>query len=113
MQFSLLATLAYADVGVGQMNAASTLWSAAAQMTIGLGIAYGAVALRVAALFNGEAVGGEGLHFTLDDFRLAFLFAGLLTLLSVWGYFKVARDAGQSVGGGALRQTASKSRGHR
>ncbi len=46
-------------------------------------------------------LGGEGLHFTLDDFRLAFLFAGLLTLLSVWGYFKVARDAGQSVGGGA------------
>jgi hypothetical protein len=43
MQFSLLATLAYADVPPPQMNAASTLWSAAAQMSIGLGIAFGAV----------------------------------------------------------------------
>jgi hypothetical protein len=48
------------------------------------------------------------MHFTLDDFRLAFLFAGLLTLLSVWGYFKVARDAGQSVGGGSMRQNVSQ-----
>jgi EmrB/QacA subfamily drug resistance transporter len=107
MQFSLLATLAYADVGAAQMNAASTLWSAAAQMTIGLGIAYGAVALRIAALLNGEA-GGNGMHFTVDDFRLAFLFAGLLTLLSVWGYVRMARDAGQSVGGGSLQQGASQ-----
>ena len=108
MQFSLLATLAYADVGAPQMSAASTVWSAAAQMTIGLGIAYGAVALRAAALINGETASAEGMHFSLDDFRLAFLFAGLLTLLSVRGYFKVARDAGQSVGGGSMRQNASQ-----
>jgi MFS family permease len=107
MQFSLLATLAYADVGGAQMNAASTLWSAAAQMTIGLGIAYGAVALRVAALLNGEA-GGDGLHYTMDDFHLAFLFAGLLTLLSVWGYVGMARDAGRNVGGGSLQAGATR-----
>jgi EmrB/QacA subfamily drug resistance transporter len=107
MQFSLLATLAYADVGAAQMNAASTLWSAAAQMAIGLGIAYGAVALRIAALLNGDA-GGNVMHFTLDDFRLAFLFAGLLTLLSVWGYIRMAHDAGQSVGGGSRQQGASQ-----
>jgi len=77
-------------------------------MTIGLGIAYGAVALRAAALLNGETASVEGMHFSLDDFRLAFLFAGLLTLLSVWGYFKVARDAGQSVGGGSMRQNVSQ-----
>lgn len=108
MQFSLLATLAYADVGQPQMSAASTLWSAAAQMTIGLGIAYGAVALRAAAAINGETTGTGSLHFSLDDFRLAFLFAGVLTLVSVYGYFKVARDAGQSVGGGSMRQDASQ-----
>jgi len=50
----------------------------------------------------------EGMHFTLDDFRLAFLFAGLLTLLSVWGYFKVARDAGQSVGGGSMQNVSQR-----
>ncbi|KXU82768.1 MFS transporter [Paraburkholderia monticola] len=98
MQFSTLATLAYADIPQPQMSAASTLWSAAAQMTIGLGIAFGAVSLRVAALFNGETTGHV---FTLDDFRLAFLFAGVLTLLSVLGYLGLARNAGQSIGGGS------------
>ncbi|MBB5498194.1 MFS transporter [Paraburkholderia sp. MM5384-R2] len=98
MQFSTLATLAYADIPQPQMSAASTLWSAAAQMTIGLGIAFGAVSLRVAALFNGETTGHV---FTLDDFRLAFLFAGVLTLLSVPGYMGLARNAGQSIGGGS------------
>ena len=101
MQFSLLATLAYADVPQPQMNAASTLWSAAAQMTIGLGIAFGAVSLRLGALFNGEEAGRP---FTLDDFRFAFLFAGVLTLMSLIGYMRLAHDAGRSVGGGARRQ---------
>lgn len=98
MQFSTLATLAYADVAQPQMSAASTLWSAAAQMTIGLGIAFGAVSLRAAAFFNGEITGRV---FTLDDFRLAFLFAGVVTLASVIGYMGLARDAGQSIGGGS------------
>ncbi len=98
MQFSTLATLAYADVAQPQMSAASTLWSAAAQMTIGLGIAFGAVSLRAAAFFNGQTPGHV---FTLDDFRLAFLLAGVLTLLSVIGYTGLARDAGQSIGGGS------------
>jgi EmrB/QacA subfamily drug resistance transporter len=103
MQFSTLATLAYADVAQPQMSAASTLWSAAAQMTIGLGIAFGALALRVAATINGETTGHV---FTLDDFRLAFLGAGVLTLFSVRGYAQMARDAGQNVGGGSRRQRA-------
>ncbi|PLZ04325.1 MFS transporter [Burkholderia sp. WAC0059] len=104
MQFSTLATLAYADVAQPQMSAASTLWSAAMQMTNGLGIAFGAVALRVATRVNGEAGGAHA--FTLDDFRLAFLLAGVLTLLSVWGYLRMASDAGQNVGGGSRRQGA-------
>ena len=32
--------------------------------------------------------------FTLDDFRLAFLGAGLLTLVSIYGYVKLSGDAG-------------------
>jgi EmrB/QacA subfamily drug resistance transporter len=100
MQFSTLATLAYADVAPQQMSGASTLWSAAAQMTVGLGIAFGAVALRGAAAFNGET---SGHVFTLEDFRIAFLLSGLLTLASIWGYWQLAHDAGQSVGGGSRR----------
>ena len=103
MQFSTLATVAYADVPQAQMSGASTLRSAAMQMTQGLGIAFGAVSLRAAAAVSGEA---SGHVFTLDDFRLAFLFAGLVTLLSVGGYVQMARDAGHNVGGGSRRQRA-------
>ncbi|RQH09060.1 MFS transporter [Paraburkholderia dinghuensis] len=103
MQFTTLATLAYADVPQPQTSAASTLWSAAQQMTIGLGIAFGAVALRTAATFNGETTGHV---FTLDDFRIAFLLAGIVTMLSIWGYARLAHDAGQNMGGGSRRQRA-------
>jgi len=103
MQFSTLATLAYADVAPAQTSAASTLWSAAAQMTIGLGIAFGAVALRAAAAWHGEHTGHR---FTLADFELAFLAAGLVTLASIGGYWGLAHDAGQSVGGGSRRASS-------
>ncbi|WP_109479983.1 DHA2 family efflux MFS transporter permease subunit [Paraburkholderia sp. C35] len=91
LQFSTLATLAYADVPKEQTSAANTLWNAAAQMSIGLGIAFGALALRAAASINGT---GHAQPFTLDDFRFAFLCAGALTIASVYGYVKLAHDAG-------------------
>jgi len=102
MQFSLLATLAYADVPQPQMSAASTLSSASMQMTAGLGVAFGAVALRAAANFRGEA----GHAFTLADFRIAFIVSAVLTIVSIWGYVRLARDAGQNIGGGSRRKRA-------
>ena len=94
MQFSTMATLAYADVPLAQMSAANTLWNASAQMATGLGIAFGALALRAASAINAE---GAGHAFTLDDFRLAFMGAGLLILVSVWGYVRLAGDAGDKL----------------
>ncbi|WP_454726192.1 MULTISPECIES: MFS transporter [Cupriavidus] len=96
MQFSTLATLAYADIPPPQMSSANTLWNAAQQMTIGLGIAFGSLSLRVAAALRGEPVRpGELPHFTLGDFRWAFLFAGVLTLVSLIGYVRMAPEAGR------------------
>ncbi|MBR7977195.1 DHA2 family efflux MFS transporter permease subunit [Burkholderia vietnamiensis] len=91
MQFTTLATLAYADIPARQTSAASTLWSAAQQMTIGMGIAFGALSLRVAALARGDAA---GVHYVLDDFRWAFIAAGVLALLTLPGYARLAADAG-------------------
>jgi MFS family permease len=101
MQFAMLAMLAYADVPPEQTSAANTLWNAAYQMSIGLGIAFGALALRVAAALNGhDAPGGHG--FTLHDFRFAFLCTGGLMIASVYGYIKLARDAGHAVSGASV-----------
>ena len=63
-QFTTLGTLAYADVTDAQKGPASTLWSVAQQMTIGMGIAFGALALYSVigyarlARGAGSAIGG-------------------------------------------------------
>jgi hypothetical protein len=98
MQFTTLATLAYADIDDAQKGSASTLWSAAQQMTIGMGIAYGAVCLRISNYLHGHGAGGP--VFTLDDFRWAFLGAGVMVLLSVAGYARLPRDAGSAIAHG-------------
>lgn len=100
MQFSTLATLAYADVSESQKSAASTLWSVAQQTTIGMGIAFGALALRVASGFSGSADNGPGMNFSMTDFHWAFAMAGVLTLCSALGYLSMAKDAGNNLGGG-------------
>lgn len=91
MQFSTLATLAFADVPPKQTSAASTLSSAAQQMTIGMGIAFGAMSLRLASLLRGDAT---GTHYVMADFRWAFLAAGVLALLTLPGYARMAANAG-------------------
>jgi EmrB/QacA subfamily drug resistance transporter len=99
MQFSTLAILAYADIPPPLMNPASTLWSASSQMMIGMGIAYGAVSLRLADYLHDSSGNPSGEPFVLGDFRLAFILAGVLTLISVLGYVGLAKDAGAGIGG--------------
>ncbi|CAB3782746.1 MFS transporter [Pararobbsia alpina] len=100
LTFSTLATLAYVDMDKPRMGAASTIWSTAQQMTIGMGIAFGALSLRGATLFN-HGGGGPGHPHTLVEFRWAFFACGIVTLLSLPGFLRMARDAGHAVGGGA------------
>ena len=100
LQFTTLATLAYADVTDAQKSAASTLWSVAQQMTIGMGIAFGALCLRISASLHHSGAETGPVQFTLQDFRWAFAMAGLLTLCSIIGYIRLPRDAGSTIGGG-------------
>lgn len=97
MQFTTLATLAYADVGDDQKGPASTLWSVAQQMTIGMGIAFAALCLRLSASLHAGAAGTGPESFALPDFRWAFIAAGSLILLSVAGYVRLPRDAGHAI----------------
>jgi hypothetical protein len=95
LQFTLLATLAYIDVDDRQRSSASTLWSVAQQMTIGLGIALGALCLRVSSSLGGDTHGG----FSVANFRWAFAVAALVVLVSVIGYVRLPRDAGDAMRG--------------
>jgi len=96
LQFTTLGTLAYADVDDPQKAAASTLWSVAQQMTIGMGIAFGALCLRIATAL-GSAPRPQSQAFALGDFRWAFGAAGVLIAVSIVGYARLPADAGNAI----------------
>ena len=98
LQFTTLGTLAYADVDDAQKGAASTLWSVAQQMSVAMGIAFGALCLRLSTSLGRTAPGGpSGGPFALGDFRWAFTACGVLVLVSILGYVRLSRDAGNAI----------------
>ena len=95
MQFTAFSTLAFADIPPQKTAPASTLTSMVIQMTLGMGVAFGAVALHLAALLHG---GGSEAP-TILDFRLAFAAAGCVAAASLLGIARLDRGAGASVTG--------------
>jgi hypothetical protein len=69
------------------------LWSVAQQATIEMGIAFGALSLRIASAFGSDL---PGKSLSLIDFRVAFAMAGLLTCVSSF-YLRRPRDAGAGI----------------
>lgn len=92
MQFSAITTLAFADIPKERMTSANTLYSTVQQMSTGMGIAMGAVFLRFSNMINGPTE-----HYTVPDFRLAFIFVAILGLISLYGFTRLAPDAGDAV----------------
>lgn len=95
MQFSTLTTLAFSDIPEREMTSANTLYSTIQQMSIGMGIAVVAVSLRFSNIING----GQAGHYTVADFRMAFIFVAVVGLAHLYGYVRLAKDAGSSVKG--------------
>lgn len=93
MQFSSLTTLAFADIAERKMTSANTLYSTIQQMSTGMGIAIGAVALRFANMIDKGVPG----HYTVPDFRLAFIFVAAIGFLHLFGYSFLRPTAGDAV----------------
>ncbi len=96
MQLTTLNTLVFADVSDAHKAAASTVQSVTQQMMIGMGIAFGALCLRLAAAARGVQAGAP---FIPGDFHCAFALAGLLMLVSLVRYARLPHDAGSAIGG--------------
>jgi hypothetical protein len=95
MQFTALNTLAFAEVPEGWMSGANTLFNMVQQMGMAMGIALGAVALRLAALLRpGTAAPGA---IPLAHFHLAFVILGAVALLEVFDVLGLDRRAGDGV----------------
>ena len=95
MQFTSLTTLSLAEVPASRVSGASTLSSMVQQMTMGMGIAFGALALRIAAFVEGNATGTP----TVMDFRIAFGLVAALALAALFDVRRLAPDAGAEVSG--------------
>jgi len=105
LQFTTLATLAYADVAESEKGPASVLYSMAQQMTIGMGIAFGAVCLRLSASLgraHDAARPDAARPFSTPDFHWALLLAAALVVVSLIGYVRLPLNAGDSLGGRTL-----------
>lgn len=94
MQFTGISSLAFADVPAGEMSSANTLFSTALQLSAGLGITLGALAIRAGDLIARHsgliAVPGIG-------FRLAFVLTALVTAVGLIDLLRLPADAGDRV----------------
>jgi len=95
-QFTALNSIAYADVPQDGMSAANTLFSAAFQLSMGLGIAVAAVGWRLGGALTGLFGPDPAM-----PFRIAFLILAGVALVGVYDSLKLAPNAGDRVSRGA------------
>jgi MFS family permease len=101
MQFTTLATIAFADVPQDKMNGANTLQNIVQPIGFAIGIAVAALALRAGALFFPSANG----QLSVMAFHVAFVIIGVIALVAVFDTLGLAAGAGD-----ALRKVPEKRR---
>src|SRR3984885_3509823 len=90
MEFTCLTTLAYAEIPPSRMSRANGFLSAVMQLSLGMGVAIGAITLRLVAHARGHSAAAPQLR----DFHLAVLFMALVSLGPVFDSLGLPRDAG-------------------
>jgi hypothetical protein len=103
VQFGAFNALTYVDVPADKMSSASSLASTIQQMSFGLGVAFGALALHLAALWTGSRAQG----FTIDDFRIAFMAAAALAVAGSFAFTRLDPNAGAEASGHRAKETRS------
>ena len=95
LQFTCLSTLSFSEVPPAQMSGASTFSSTVQQLTMGMGIAFGALALHAAMLLGGRG----GATPVVADFRVAFGLIAVVALAGVVDCLALKPQAGAQVSG--------------
>jgi EmrB/QacA subfamily drug resistance transporter len=93
MQFTALGALAFADIPAYLMSGANTLLNVAQQLAMGMGIAVGAVVLRMVGLFDASAAG----VIPLAHFHIAFVIVAAIALFGVIDAWGLRPDAGDEI----------------
>ncbi len=97
MEFTCLTTLAFTEVEPRRMSRANGFLSAVMQLSSGMGVAVGAITLRLVAHAHGHSAAVPQLR----DFHVAILILALLALGPVFDSLGLARDAGAGTSGHA------------
>ena len=92
MQFTALNTLAFSQVPSEQMGGANTLFNTAQQLSTGLGIAIGALSLRIAGHFLPAS---DTLQ--TGTFHIAFIIIGLFSLAGTLDSLTLDKTAGDEI----------------
>ncbi len=95
MQFTCLATLAFVDIPKALMSSATSFAAVTQQMSMGMGVAVGAVSLRAAAVMRGHLSAIPALM----DFHIAFGLVSVLALVAILDCFPLDPLAGSEVSG--------------
>ncbi|WP_239133609.1 MFS transporter [Rugosimonospora africana] len=96
--FTAYNTIAFADVEADRMSHANTLASTVQQLATGLGVAVGALCLRLGQALPGVRPGDVVPYRVALGLVAALIFAGMVAALRMPG------DAGEVIGGGAARR---------
>ncbi len=90
MQFTTINALSFSELSQERMSGANTLFSMMQQIGNALGVAIGAIALRLASLLHGDVAGS-----TTGDFHIAFFAVGLVGLAGVFEFRRLPAHAGE------------------
>jgi EmrB/QacA subfamily drug resistance transporter len=94
LHFTAVNTIAFADVPDKKMRAANTLFSTAFQLSLGMGVAVGALASRAGHWLTGQ-VGLDAVP--AMNFRIAFVLIALLSLLALVDALWLPANAGELI----------------
>ena len=95
LEFTCMTTLAYSEITPSRMSRANGFLSAVMQLSMGLGVAVGAITLRLVAHGRGHSAALP----QLMDFRFAILAIAVLSLGPVFDSLGLSPDAGATTSG--------------
>ncbi len=95
MEFTCMTTLAYSEIPASKMSRANGFLSAVMQLSLGMGIAVGAITLRLIAHAHGHSAAVPQLR----DFHAAILLMAVLALGPVFNSIGLPPDAGATTSG--------------
>lgn len=100
MQLTAITMVNFADINPAQRQPASVFSSLTQQIGMGAGVAVGALFLTLSQSLRGEN------QLALTDFRVAFILAGALSVLSLLSFVTLSRTVGDEISGHKKPQQA-------